>query len=406
MRSSGRVARLTVALAIGLGPAACSAVPGASPTPPQSTAGPPSAATPGWLAPSPRLPPGSLAQWQEVPPPGGLPDEALGSVTWGGDRFFNLWCVVSEERCVQPGIWESEDGLAWRSAGPVFLPPDSEWAGIAAVASSRIGTFAAGIVAPGNREQASIWVREGGGWVPVTPPAAVGAAVDALLATDGRLIAVGSGFETGGFRAWWSADGRTWQAAPSLPEGAGAHPTNLLPVEGALLAWGPSCIEDCAVTTAWWISVDGSAWQPIDPPRGLEGAAIDVIDRTAEGFVAFGHFGGFDLPVRPAAWVADATAADWRQVETPSSSGETTVTGHLAIGRGGVATGRASVGETWAAFLWLKGPGESRWREPATLDNVQIVALLHPQQPNRVIVIGSDGELRAHTWTGLVDWAP
>jgi hypothetical protein len=415
MRSTDRVARVIVFLALSPGLAACSTAPSPSPTPPPASSPAPSNGSSASLAPprtpQPTVPAGGLADWRRLPLQRGLSDAGLESVIDVGDRFLGVGCVKSEEGCGQPAIWESNDGLEWRTAGPVFLPPDATSGLVQAVASSRIGTVAAGRVALGDRLQASIWVRDAAGWVQVTPQSASDATVAALLATDGRVIAVGSGafMELSGFKAWWSGDGTTWEAAPPL--NAEGYPIALVPLQDAVLAWGPSC-GVCVATTAWWLTVDGTAWQQVDPPRGLAGANITAIARTQGGYEAFGTLGGGDLPIRSAAWVADETATAWRAVDPPPVPDAASLKYQIPVGQGAVAAGAGPPGpggEQQTGLVWLRGPGETTWRQPVSIPDLDVLALIQdPEQLNRIIVIGRTFEgLQERTviWTGLVDWA-
>jgi hypothetical protein len=409
--TGAHAARVIGALAIGLMAAACSVAPDPSPLP--ATPRPPSPASSGSLGPAstPAPLPAGLAEWQQLPPQSGLGDGQLHSVVSAGDRFLGLGCLANVEGCELPDIWESDDGLAWRTAGPVFLPPDATSGVVLAAVSSQLGTVAAGRVARGEQFQASIWIRDRDGWVPVTPQSAADATVAALLAADGRVFAVGSGAFTAGFKAWWSADGATWQAASSARDEFGGYPTDLLPVGDALLAWGTSYGDP--ETTLWWRTVDGTAWQRVEAPRGLAGAIVTAIGKTQQGFEAFGSVGGGDLPLKPAAWVAGETAADWQPVDPPPQPGQGSVRYRLPVGQGSVAAGNGPPGpgrEQQTGLVWLRGPGETTWREPVVILDFDVLAMIQdPDQLNRVIVIGRTFEgLRESTviWTGLVDWAP
>ncbi len=412
-RSTGRFVRVIVALALGFGQAACSVAP--SPTTSPATARPSSPAVSGSLVPDPsQPPPAGLAEWQQLPPQDGLAGGVVHSVVTVGDRFFGLGCIVNAERCDLPAIWESAEGIAWRTAGPVSLPPTATRGTISAVSLSRFGTLAVGSVGQGDRSQASIWLRDGGGWTQFSPPSAADSTVTALLATNDRVIAVGSQvFPTfGGFRAWWSADGTTWQAGPPIAGDQGGSPTNLLPLDGAFLAWGHACAICPPVPSAWWLSVDGTDWQPADPPPGLEDVWVTAMDRTDGGFAAFGEYPLADAPMQVKAWAADETAGAWRSVDPPPAPDNARVVDHLVVGGGSVAAGTGQVGPDPGqpgSLVWLRGPGETTWRAPAAIPDVAIFALIQsPTQPNRVIVFGQifDGSLTRHViWTGLVDWA-
>lgn len=417
-RSTDRVARAIVALALGTVAVACGAPPspGPSPTPPPSIDRPTRPAATASLAPTPTPPPPSeLSQWRQLPPQEPLQGARFFSVASVANQFLGLGCVtLRNEGCIQPAIWASPDGLEWDSAGPVFLPESSSGMVMAAVAS-RIGTVAAGNVRQGDKTEASIWLLGANGWAQITPQSASDSTITALLATDNRVIAVGSGAFThfSGFRGWWSADGSTWGAAPSIADDAGGYPTDLLPVDGALLAWGTACGDVCPVLpTAWWITADGTAWQPVEPPRGLEGANVTAIGHTEGGPLAFGTTGAPE-PLQPAAWVADERAADWSPVEPPPQPGATTVRYHLLVGHGSVVAGNAPPGpgrEQLRGLVWLRGPGESTWRVPIEIPDMEVVGLIqHPEQLSRIIVIGRTFEgLAEHIviWTGLVEWAP
>ncbi len=411
MRSTGRAGGLIVALAIGIGPAACGAIPGPSRTPPPSTPSSPRPATPRSVAPTasptPSPPPVGLAQWRELPTQDALRSARFFSVARIGSQIFGLGCVtLRNEGCTQPAIWVSDDGLAWRSSGPVFLPPESSSGMVTAAVASRIGTLAAGSVRTGNegdRTEASIWLLGGNGWAQITPQSASDSTITALVATDSRVIAVGSGAFThfSGFRAWWSADGTTWQAAPSVEHNLGGSPTGLLPVAGAVLAWGTGCGDICPpVPSAWWLTADGTAWQPIEAPGGLAGANVNSIGHTHGGFEAFGTSAASEH-LEPAAWAAGETGAAWQAVEPPPRAGAP-IRYHVLVGHGSVLAG--------SGLVWLRGPGETSWRAPLEIPDIDVVGVIqHPQQLNRIIVIGRtfEGlEERLVIWTGLVDWAP
>jgi hypothetical protein len=352
-----------------------------------------------------------------VPPQDSLGGARFSSADWVGDRFLGMGCVaLSAEGCVQPAIWESANGLDWQMSAPVFLAPELSSGNVITAASSRLGTVAAGQVTDGDMIHASIWLRGADGWAQVTPQSAADSTVTALLATDGRVIAVGSGAFThfSGFRGWWSADGTTWSAATSVSDESSGYPSDLLPVEGGLLAWGTSCGDVCPILpSSWWLSTDGAAWQGVGPPPGLADGNVTAIGRTNAGYAAFGTTGSGDQPVVPAAWVADETAAQWRAVDPPPQPDAATVTHHVLIGHGEALAGYAPPGpgrEQVQGLVWLRGPGETAWRAPVALPDVDVIALLQvPDQPNRIVVIGRtfDGlNEKLVIWTGLVDWAP
>jgi hypothetical protein len=413
MRSTDRVARAIVVLAIGLGPTACT-----GPTPPPASGRPASPAASASIAlpsSSAATQPAALVDWRELPAPDALRDARLDSVTRLADRFLGLGCLTGQEGCAKPAIWESRDGLQWEITESMPVPPDSSGGRVVAVASSAMGTVAAGNVTSGDRSQASIWLRAVDGWAQITPQSAGNSIIHALLATDRRAFAVGSGafLEASGFRAWWSQDGTTWLAATLPADELGGFAMRLLPVGDRLLAWGPSCGGVCVATTAWWATADGTSWRSAETPHGLEGAYIQSIAATEGGFEAFGSVGGGDQPSQPAAWVADATGAEWLLVRPPPGEAAASILHHLRVGRGSVvaATGGGPTG--LAGYIWLRGPGDGAWRAPMQVGlpngDVGIVALIqHPEQPNRIIVIGQSYEgsrVRLVMWTGLVDWA-
>lgn len=419
MRSTGRAGRLFAALAIGLGPAACSVEPPATPPTVTTTPSSPSASgsvrPPATPAPTPIPPASTLIGWRQLAPQDSLLKAQFASVVSLGDGLLGLGCVANQEGCVRPAIWESDDGLSWQMSAPVFLAPDFSSGTVVTAVTSRIGTIAAGSVRQGDKSEASIWLRGPDGWAQITPQSASDSAVSALLATDGRVTAVGSGAFThfSGFRAWWSGDGTTWQASPALADESGGYPTDLLSVDGGILAWGTACGDVCPVLpTAWWLSVDGTAWQPVEPPNGLEGGNVTAIGPTEGGFVAFGSLGPVGESLHPAAWVADETASDWSPVEPPAQPDATTIRYHILVGHGSVAAGSAPPGpgrEQLRGLVWLRGPGDETWRTPIEIPDVEIVGLVqHPVQLNRIIVIGRTFvglEEQLVIWTGLVDWA-
>jgi hypothetical protein len=139
-----------------------------------------------------------------------------------------------------------------------------------------------------------------------------------------------------------------------------------------------------------------------------------MIAPTGDGFEAFGSVGGGDVPVRPTAWVADATASEWKTVRPPPESDAVGFAGYLRVGEGSVIAGQGGGPTGFAGYVWLRGPGDDTWRAPMqlTLPNgdVSIIALLqHPRQLDRIIVIGRTFEglrERLVIWTGLVNWTP
>jgi hypothetical protein len=413
--TGARAVSVVVALAIGLGLVACSVAP--SPTTSPAASRPPSPAVSGSVASvSPAAPPpAGLAGWQRLPPQNGLAGGMVQSVVSAGDRFLGLGCLAEAEGCELPAIWESADGLEWQSAGPVFLPPNATRGTVLAASFSQFGFVAAGYVGQGDRVQASVWLRDPGGWAQAAPQSASDAAISALLVTDGGVLAVGSDafMHRNGFRSWSSIDGRTWPAAAKFANNAEGYPTHLLPVDGAFLAWGPGCADVCGpVASAWWLSVDGTAWQPADRPRGLEDVWVTALDRTDGGFSAFGFTAIADAPIRVEAWTADNKAAEWRSVEPPPAGENSRLLHHLVVGGGSVAAGTGQLGpdpNQSGGLVWLRGPGESAWRAPMVIPDLEILALAQsPVQPNRVVVMGqtSDGDqTRVVIWTGLVDWA-
>jgi hypothetical protein len=418
MRSTGRVGRVIVALALALVTVACGAVPGPSPTPPPSIEGPLSPAASGSMAlpsSSAANPPAGLIDWREVPAPEVLRGAQFDSVARLGNRFLGLGCLTGQEGCVKPAIWESQDGLEWEITEPMPLPPDSSGGRVVAVASSAMGTVAAGNVTSGDKSQASIWLRAVDGWAQITPQSAGDSIIHAMIATDRRAFAIGSGafLEAAGFRAWWSPDGTTWLAATLPADELGGYPLRLLPVGDRLLAWGPSCGGVCVATTAWWSTADGTSWRSAETPHGLEGAYVQLIAATEGGFEAFGAVGGGDQPSQPAAWVSDRTAAEWLPVRPPPGEAAAAILHHLRVGGGAVVAASAGGPTGLAGYIWLRRPGDGAWGAPMQLGlpngDIGIVAVIqHPEQLDRIIVIGQSYEgsrVRLIMWTGLVDWA-
>ena len=105
-------------------------------------------------------------------------------------------------------VFRSADGFAWTEGAA-----DPSLAGGEAYALGAWGghAVAGGAVGPGALATAAVWFDEPGGWRRTPLPGGGGYAVYTLIAGGGRLIAVGRSDDDEHGRAWWTADGRTWE---------------------------------------------------------------------------------------------------------------------------------------------------------------------------------------------------
>lgn len=107
-------------------------------------------------------------------------------------------------------VFRSADGFAWTkgAADPSLAGGEvyalGAWAGHA---------VAGGTVGAGALATAAVWFDEPGGWRRTTLPDGGGYAVQALIAAEGRLIAVSRSDDDEHGRAGWTADGRRWEPA-------------------------------------------------------------------------------------------------------------------------------------------------------------------------------------------------
>jgi hypothetical protein len=116
-------------------------------------------------------------------------------------------------------VHRSVDGLTWTRDAPDAELATGDirtlgaWAGRAVVGGIRNDAASAG---------AAVWLDEPGGWRTVSLVGGAGYAIDALIDTGELLIAIGDATEGGPGRAWWTADGRTWENGPLDGLDAGA----------------------------------------------------------------------------------------------------------------------------------------------------------------------------------------
>lgn len=288
-RRGGGASRLasrgsTIALALGLFAAACSA-PLASVVPSMSPSESPFASDSEALSPNPTSPtplpvhviaspPPAAAAWRAVPiaARGRVEDIiqlvdgsylAVGAIDWNGAVWRSGngfdWVEVTDVPPIGPqdakgltGVIETANGLlAWGGGGARF----SE-GGFTVVWTSQDGTR---------------WI-EGDRWT--------GFLIDVI---EGGPGFVGVGSQAGldylyGALAWSSTDGVSWTESPLVPGAAKAGMFSIVPFDGGFLAVGASRDEFGGADGRVWRSEDGIAWSQTDvaalTSAGLSGVIL------------------------------------------------------------------------------------------------------------------------------------
>lgn len=409
-RAAGTVAVILAVVA------ACSTAPGPSPSgvatgiPPASPAASPPAASGSASVdgPVPSLPGGD--EWTQVPAGPALADADLTAVERVGDELLGVGCRRGGELgCAEPAVWRSRDGLTWEADAPVVLGPGVTGGTVLSAAPSAAGPVVAGVVNRGEMSVAAAWLRTPDGWTPIALPAAENAAVGDMRAAAGGIVAVGFGAftEAAGFRAWHSPDGASWRSV-STSGGLEGYPTGLLDIEGAFVAWGPSC-NYCVAPSGWWTTIDGRAWRDAAAPRGIHEASLTSIARSGDGYLAFGSVGGGgDIQAALGAWTAPSSFAPWRAAEPPTDVVEASVTEQLEVLGGTVAAGIRTGEGGLAGLVWTRAPDEPAWREVLSVPGFEVVGLVeHPGEPGRVVALGRADRATGAVvdiWTGRVGW--
>lgn len=201
-------------------------------------------------------------------------------------------------------FWRSADGVTWSA-----VPDDLAFAGaeVVSIVAHGNGFVALGRLGTGQRGIGSIaWVSEHGvDWHRVDSPAlASGLAVAVASAPDG-LVAVGSDLDEREALAWRSADGTTWERAPTeesrLYHGAKIRMTDVISLGGdGFLAVGNYVGMQYGTATSW-LSPDGLAWRRAPGYPALEQGEMLAVTVGPHGLVAVGSFGAPDNYI-PTIW--------------------------------------------------------------------------------------------------------
>jgi hypothetical protein len=193
-------------------------------------------------------------------------------------------------------VWWSDDATTWhRASGKPFA---------GALVEGIVGG-AAGFIAWGGLEAgASVFhSSDGVSWDRVeTGDLFAGTVIHAAVAYRGGYVAIGAHVPRGPLpvggpdgsiaAAWWSPDGRTWQAAAT---DAGPRITQVFAGASGLLAIGASECGSCIAPALVWRSDDGRSWHrlPADPRDttvfpmyASDGARIVRFDWQGSGEVA------------------------------------------------------------------------------------------------------------------------
>jgi hypothetical protein len=247
-------------------------------------------------------------------------------------------------------VWQSDDGTTWTrlgtaaGLGPVeglglaSLPTGPLVAIVCARYDPRIFPPQSGCV-PATSEDGVAWKRApalADGWVPFR----IVAALDKFEIVGGY----GSPTRAG---AWWSADGRSWQAATVAGSASGTPGvmSRLLAGRGGLMADG----DNGRGASNWWRSRDGVTWEvnyyhnpagetpPADAmpcPNGFVESDGDRFVAGAPGGKGWTSLDGYEwTPFQAADW---ADLQSWNPRSRYGCGGEPTI----VVLPGGVATPR------------------------------------------------------------------
>jgi hypothetical protein len=343
------------ALALGLLGAACASTTEASPTAPSATFrraqgaafqfGEPSAAVRDLLPPS-----GDVARWTVV---GSVFDPA--------------------SRTSVAATWESEDGRSWDRHDVEPTSGDSE--AFSAAVATDAGRLAVGWAGEGTDSDAAVWREEEGEWVRLGDPVFGGDhpqwAFDVAVGDGGTVVAGGeSVWGQVRPRMWFSPDGETWESVdggPDGPFGDGASSVRAVAaIDNGFVAVGSRTVDNDQDGAAWY-SADGRTWEALDAPTlggpGRQGLltvadAGDVV--VAGGFVADESDQG-----KPVVWRSRG-GQDWGGASAPlalydddrTNAADLSVQS-LAVGEGGIT---AAGGSDWRPHLWRSTDAGVSWR--------------------------------------------
>jgi hypothetical protein len=197
-------------------------------------------------------------------------------VTRVGGRLVAFGRDVTSEERVHAAVWTSTDGATWRRTAESAAFEGSQL--VAAVAGGP------GIVAVGglpHSDTAAMYVSpDGDAWERVASFAQ--SFIWSVAVGGPGFVAVGWRRTDPHIRAavWTSADGRTWTAAPPLPQDEGVQLRGVAAVRGTLVAVG-----DHADGAFVYTSRDGLAWERA---AMFPSTSLMAIAPAGDGLVAVG----------------------------------------------------------------------------------------------------------------------
>lgn len=314
----------------------------ASPTP--ATPMPTADGTP--TTPGPTVSPAPELSWERVEGfPETLESRGIATVVAGGPGFV----AVGPDELMGSLVWISTDGRDWTA---VPQTPDFATAGIAALVAADGRVLAVGretsdvdtfLAAAWISEDGTTWRRVEGG-----PDLQDSQLID-VVATDDGFVAIGGLPGADAAAVWTSADGETWQRVPDQPEFEHAFMWAVTEGGPGLVAvgWRRNPEPDLAV----WTSIDGQEWTLAPDPPGGEGfQGRDVIELDGSlvmvGDLVFGGEAG--------AWVSP-DGVTWEPAEADDSFAEALMVSVTTVPGGLMAVG--SRGED--AGIWTSADGRS-----------------------------------------------
>jgi hypothetical protein len=202
--------------------------------------------------------------------------------------------------------WLSRDGLDWSAAIPV--PSFGIQPSINHVVAIGDGFVAHGFTA--LSERAALWTSfDGREWERVAGlPTSPNSNINGLVSSGTRLVAVGAGYLDEGTiaLAWASDNGIDWEWVLGEDAAEPGEMLSVVPVGPGFLAVGSAGEgqRDDFRAAVWW-SADGHSWQRAPTEPSFERARMSQILRAGPGLVALGE--QVDDPAgemfRPAVWL-------------------------------------------------------------------------------------------------------
>lgn len=270
--------------------------------------------------------------------------------------------------------WESDDGRSWERHEVDPASGDVSEA-FAAAAVTDAGRLAVGWVGDGAKSDAAVWREEDGEWVrrpdPVFESEHQQWAFD-LATGDSGMVVAGSESVWGEVRTrlWFSPDGETWESVDGGPEGpfASTGPSSVDAVAAigdGFVAVGSRTGENDQDGAAWY-SADGRTWEALETPtlggpgrQALRTVAHDGDVVVAGGFMVDGNGQG-----QPVVWRSQ-NGRDWGDPSAPlslydddrSNAADLSVRS-LSVDKGGIT---AVGGSDWRPHLWRSTDAGVSW---------------------------------------------